>query len=123
MIGKQLGQFHSDFEDHDNQKALGSIRFIGLSKKLYVDQVLYEDLHQHEHIRMRGVPTRIVRKTALDLKIGIIEMYSKMYNGEKYSYDLAGYQEQDDGDNIPCFEYNAAREVCTKESFIRVIGI
>lgn len=56
LIGKSLGQFHSDFESDllGKEKQIYSTMFIALGKKCYIDQlengssnngVLYQDYH------------------------------------------------------------------------------
>ena len=94
LVGKDLGQFHSDFElDGMKEGAeIFSIESYFLGKKDYYDrlqtvgedgEVLYGD-----HIRCKGIPTSCVLSKAKDLEVNPIDIYKKKYNGESIVFNL-----------------------------------
>lgn len=91
LIGKKLGQFHSDFDlkGCENVKANRSI-FLG--KKCYIDELTGINSEGKEeigyHVRMKGVPLTTIKYTANKLNIGLYELYEKLYQGDKINFDL-----------------------------------
>ena len=75
LIGKNLGQFHVDFdcEGADNDD-INAIKSIFLGKKCYYDLLMCENTDgskvYDEHIRMKGVPIDAIKHRA---KVGIYE--------------------------------------------------
>ena len=80
LVGKDLGQFHSDFELDGMKKGadMFSIESYFLGKKDYYerlqtvgedDEVLYGD-----HIRCKGIPTSCVLQKAKDLEVNPIDI-------------------------------------------------
>ena len=86
LIGKQLGQFHSDF-DFDSDEEPYAIKSIFLGKKCYIDQVRtiksgVEKLDNF-HIRMKGVPGYAIKAEG-----PVMETYERLFNGEEIEFDL-----------------------------------
>ncbi len=80
LVGKGLGQFHSDFKlkGADESKPIVAIKTIALGKKSYIDRlegtklILDKDKKKIEtdekiygyHIRMKGIPTKVIIEKA-----------------------------------------------------------
>ena len=88
LIGDNLGQFHSDFDAPKGYLAVGAVESIFIAKKIYVDKLailpkigtyapLKDDVY---HIRMKGIPTALVKGW---------DDFEKLWNGEEITYDLA----------------------------------
>ena len=93
LIGKSLGQFHTDFElDGAIGSSIKSKKSIFLGKKCYIDCLEGEnkegDIIKGYHIRMKGVPSKCVINTAKNMGVGLFELYEKHYRGETITYDL-----------------------------------
>ena len=125
IIGKNLGQFHNDFDDikHNGEKipCLGAVKTITLGKKCYVDRLVgvskkTGELVYSTHFRMKGIPSKVLERRAAEMNMTIIELYEYLYKGESVTFDLAAY------DDIPCFGYTAGGKVYTKSEFTRKIA-
>ena len=58
MIGGELGQFHVDFEPRTfrkGEKCLGSARFCGVGKKMYIDELVGSEGSCEYHRRAKGI--------------------------------------------------------------------
>lgn len=105
LNGKNLGQFHPDFEikDADGVELEGysdvrSSELIAIGKKCYLDILEATNPNgkkeQHLHVRMKGVPTKVVKWTAKRLypKLGEVDAVRKLYlqllNGKEIRFDL-----------------------------------
>ena len=124
LIGKQLGQFHSDFAEITNGHTSKSIMSVFCGKKCYMD-VLTNDLGQIAvHARMKGIPQRTIEITANKLykdcckvyykngifnvvgtfkeltEISIVRLYKDLYCGETITFNLldgnARFKQNDD---------------------------
>lgn len=91
LIGKNMGQFHSDFsvseKDAKNIEAIESI-FIG--KKCYIDKLKYNinDEERYDyHIRIKGIPTQSIK----DYDSNIMTTYKRLFNGESLEFNLDKY--------------------------------
>jgi hypothetical protein len=92
LIGKGMGQFHSDF-DLKGCNDVYAKRSIFLGKKSYIDELVGTDKDGNEkigyHIRMKGIPESCMHYTAE--KNGydnVFEMYQALLDGEKITADL-----------------------------------
>jgi hypothetical protein len=102
LIGKDMGQFHSDFElkDHYDEekddfvqcKNIHAIKSIFLGKKSYIDELNGTDkdgnIKTDYHIRLKGIPNSTIHHTCKLMKLTPIELYEKLYNGEVVEFDL-----------------------------------
>ena len=106
LIGKKLGQFHTDFEFSgsyrivngtlekvgDSMKSVGEIRavesyFIG--KKTYLDKLVDEAGQECFHIRLKGIPSRCIQaKCDEDYQGNPMALYKDLYDGKTVSFDL-----------------------------------
>ena len=141
LIGKNLGQFHSDFAEvvkGEESKAVVSV-FVG--KKTYIDQLCAQrdgQTHIAFHCRMKGVKQDVIAITANEMfpdavqchydeakglhvpcdaydetsSFSVMELYKALYNGTAISFDLCK------GSN-PCFERKNNFSIETKTSFVR----
>tara|TARA_Y100001968_G_scaffold81089_1_gene72211 strand:- start:303 stop:3992 length:3690 start_codon:yes stop_codon:yes gene_type:complete len=96
LNGKELGQFHPDFE-FDGHSNVRSVEGIFCGKKCYLDVLEGEkdgEVHQTLHVRMKGVPTQTVKWTAarqfkkLTEVNAVRKLYKKMLNGKEVQFDL-----------------------------------
>lgn len=110
LIGKNLGQFHNDFDEVENGYAYKSI-FVG--KKMYVDMLKNEKGEQGIHYRMKGVNLDCVKLYAEENNLSIFDIYNKLYNGEEITFDLLKAK--------PCFKMNDNQTVTNLSTFERSI--
>ena len=93
LIGKAMGQFHSDFE-MDGCKDVMARRSIFLGKKSYIDELVGIDKKTGEqkigyHIRMKGIPVSCMYHTAIKNGFAnIFELYEALMSGKKLEADL-----------------------------------
>ena len=93
LIGKGLGQFHSDF-DLKGCKDVYATKSIFLGKKCYIDELVGTDEKTGEqktgyHIRMKGIPNKAIYHTCkIEGYASPYEMYEKLFDGEEISFDL-----------------------------------
>lgn len=119
LIGKNLGQFHSDFEMKGCKNIIAT-KSIFLGKKCYIDRLEGENSEGKKeidyHIRMKGIPNSVILYTSKKLKYSDpMEMYEDLYKGKKIEFDLTN-------DGSKCnFKMNKDYSVNTLEVFKRVI--
>ena len=101
LIGKNLGQFHSDF-DFKSDKDPVAVESIFLGKKSYIDKVkcVNNNVESFEfHIRMKGIPSGCIKQKFYkykgsrkpSVKETPMDLYKKLYNGESVTYNLANF--------------------------------
>ena len=85
LIGKDMGQFHNDFDELPNGY---STELIILGKKMYVDRLYDDSNNTNIHYRMKGIPQDVVKYYAkqehekVTNEIDqIIKLYEDIYNG------------------------------------------
>lgn len=89
LIGKHMGQFHSDFDFKSEKEVIATESYF-LGKKCYVDKIelwTNGEKHYDYHIRMKGVPSSVVKQTAEDYG-GEMELYKHLYDGNSVSFNL-----------------------------------
>ena len=120
LIGKDMGQFHSDFESKVIKKNIYAKESIFLGKKCYIDILEGEDndgnvVNDH-HIRMKGVSTgSILYKSKIEER-SELDIYKSLYNGNREEFDLAC-----DG-NKCCFNFHSNFSITSKPSFLRQLA-
>ena len=91
LIGKDLGQFHSDF-DLKGAKNIIATDSIFLGKKSYIDKLVGEDDDGNKvegyHFRMKGIPSKVIEYYCEKNNIGLFDLYKKLYNKDKIEFDL-----------------------------------
>ena len=110
LIGKNLGQFHNDFDEVENGYAYKSI-FVG--KKMYVDMLKNEENKQGIHYRMKGVNLDCVKLYAEENNCEIFDVYNKLYNDETITFNLLKAK--------PCFKMCDNQTVINLKAFDRRI--
>ena len=127
LIGKNLCQFHDDFEpitpcfDSNGNKIpknqrksypQKSIAFIGLGKKAYMD-VLVNNFNNeiNYHIRFKGANSANIEQYCKNNKKTIVQFYEKLFRGETVRLDLCGGKTR--------FDYDEKGRVFTKKQFLR----
>jgi len=124
LIGKELGQFHTDFElkvDGVNCKNIVSFQSIFLGKKAYLDWLrgnhpITNELVYGFHIRMKGVCEGAVYVYADEnnMKKDIWKIYKKLYNGESIKFDLMK-------GGVLNFKYDKDYDIITDPIFMREV--
>ena len=133
LIGKDLGQFHSDFAIIEGCKDMPvATHSIFVGKKTYID-MLEKDGKVAFHCRAKGIPTDVLVKTANKLyadyiqcqyrnglvypanigeRYSIYKLYEDLYLGNAIEFDLCiGVS--------PCFDMKKNFSIQTKQSFVR----
>ena len=109
LVGKDLGQFHSDFDELENSWAYKSI-FCG--KKCYVDMLTNETGKEAVHRRAKGVTLTAIDKMAKEQYGGdIFKLYQDMADEHKKVYDMK--------QSKACLKNNKNRQVSTCPTFSR----
>lgn len=141
LIGKSLGQFHSDFATFgSNNEMPVATRSVFVMKKTYIDQLMNKSGEIAFHIRMKGVCQDVIVEKANSMfpqdiqcsyedglvypidsvssneEYSIFHLYRTLYNGEPIEFDLATSKLH------PCFDLSNF-QVSTRASFVRVISI
>ena len=138
LIGKNLGQFHSDFAEIDAGHESYASTSIFCGKKTYIDMLTNDLGHVGFHVRMKGVKQDVIAITANEMfpntvqcaynentgifepigeyscnsKFSLLELYKHLYDGNAVTFDLCK------GRN-PCFDRKNNFTVETKSSFKR----
>jgi hypothetical protein len=125
LIGKGMGQFHTDFE-LSGCKDVYSKRFIALGKKCYLDELVGIDKETGEektgfHIRMKGVKDSAIKRVALDDNKNLIDIYTDLYSGKEYSFDLCKGVDGKEKIDLPAFEYHNSWLITNKREFVRKV--
>lgn len=93
LIGKALGQFHSDFPESPCGEMYVSRCFIGVGKKAYLDLLEDSRGNRHYHARLKGIPEQAILNEAVqrrgdDVLGGLFELYSDLYNCKPQTFSL-----------------------------------
>jgi len=121
LTGKQLGQFHIDFDLDGAKSEIYATQSIFLGKKCYIDRLESTDAKgkviNGYHFRMKGVNTQGIEHCAKNFfNDDIFEVYKHLAKGKEQDFVL-----NPEGGR-PSFEYNS-QGVITRETgdFIRTI--
>ena len=101
LIGKNQGQFHSDF-DSKLGKVLHADRSVFLGKKFYIDRLVVErskvnqiavkseskEIIYDYHIRAKGLSNDCIIYRAKELGITVLELYERLFKGERIEFNL-----------------------------------
>jgi hypothetical protein len=120
LIGKGLGQFHSDF-DLPGCTNVVATKSIFLGKKCYIDKLEGVNAKGEKengfHIRMKGIPERCIHyvvKTTGKYK-DVMELYEDLYNGNEVAFDLTN------GGTKANFKFNKDYTINTLSMFSRSV--
>jgi hypothetical protein len=134
LIGKNLGQFHCDFNFKCDKDILPvAIESLFIAKKTYIDVIEHTIngvKNYSHHIRCKGIPSKVI--TNFDLKVidkelstkkekiyknktynNVIDLYVDMYKGELIEFDLL---------NICKFKVNKNFTFSNNKIFKRVLS-
>jgi hypothetical protein len=119
LEGKNLGQFHPDF-DFEGCKDIHAIDCLFVAKKIYIDRLKGTDIKTGEtkytyHKRMKGISEAGLEYSAIKNNCSIWDLYEKLYNGETISMDLGA------GGKKPIFKLNKDFTIETLKEMIRNI--
>ena len=140
LIGSNLGQFHCDFENIENDASMPvSVKSYFLGKKSYIDMLQDDKQNIAFHVRMKGIPASCLVQTANklfpdsipvklagglfkplenkgpDASYSIFELYKYLYEGNTVNFELVS-------EFSPHFDFKNNRTITTKSSFIREIN-
>ena len=119
LIGKNFGQFHSDF-DIKGASNVFSRRAIFLGKKAYIDELVGQDAEGNEvvdyHIRLKGIPNSVIHHhCATHGYANPFELYQALSRGETVAFDLTN-----DGTKAN-FKFNKNYTINTLSIFTRSV--
>ena len=130
LIGKNFGQFHSDFKI-DGASEIYSRKLIALGKKSYINELVGKDADGNEvidyHIRFKGIPNSTildhakrfgrVRNDVVEYEEAgnknVWELYEEMLQGQIKAFDLTN------GGLRANFNFTKSYEINTKSIFTR----
>lgn len=121
LIGKKLGQFHSDFSLENAPAGVDvySKKLIALGKKCYIDVLEAIDnngkVYNGYHIRLKGVSGEAIEYEAKKRNIAELDLYEILYKGEEIEFDLTC------GSEKSCFKFEKNYLVHTQTDFKRKI--
>lgn len=122
LVGKYMGQFHSDFTVPSNLKNKcekdyepRSIKTIIVGRKAYFDKVQINSKGDtFEHYRLKGISDSAIKSYCYDNKITIETLYEKLFNGDEIEFDLAATK--------PIFKMLNTLQVQTLSDFKRKVS-
>lgn len=120
LIGKGLGQFHSDF-DLPGCTNIVATKSIFLGKKCYIDKLEGTNSKGEKetgfHIRMKGIPERCIHYVVEHTPKykDVMDLYIDLYNGNEVAFDLTN------GGSKANFKFNKDYTINTLSMFTRSI--
>ena len=116
LIGKQMGQFHTDFKLGEC-KDIVAVESIFLGKKCYIDSLIGDNTEIGYHVRLKGISNRSLLWTA-DQKFNgsVLELYKNLYNGHTVNFDMTC------GGLAANFEFTNDMKIVTRSQFNRNIN-
>lgn len=135
LIGKGMGQFHSDFESEILKGEIYACESVFLGKKCYIDKLTDGETTDDQgnliydyHVRMKGMNKRgIIHRanevpddlpddvTKEDYGGDLMKVYKDLYEGKKIEFDLCG------GGQMPTFDYQSNGTISSKMKFTRKV--
>ena len=115
LIGKNMGQFHTDFDSKIIKGDIHAKECIFLGKKCYLDVLTGDDGTIDYHIRMKGVSCEAIKDYAYKQSISILDVYKRLHKGKEIEFDLCC-----DGSKVS-FEFKKNMEIHSRERFVRKI--
>jgi len=116
LIGKQMGQFHTDFDLKGSVGDIVATKSIFLGKKAYIDKLKGKDKDGNViydyHIRMKGVPENSIRyKADTEYDGDVFQIYQDLYDGKEITFDLLAVK--------PKFDLKRDMTISSKKTFNR----
>ena len=118
LIGKQMGQFHTDFDLKGSVGDIVAEKSIFLGKKAYIDKLRSQDKDGNiiygYHIRLKGVPENSIKfKADAEYDGDVFAMYEEMFQGKELTFDLLAVK--------PKFELKRDMTIVSKKKFDRKV--
>jgi hypothetical protein len=117
LIGKGLGQFHSDFDLKGAVTDIMATESFFIGKKAYIDKLESEDKDGNiitgHHTRLKGITTGAIHKKCEDFNEDPMQLYKHMYDGNVVAFDLLAGR--------PKFEMCRDMSINSKKEFIRKV--
>ena len=111
LRGKMMGQFHSDFPTINGHSEVPTSKHsIFLGKKLYVDELIDSTGQIDYMVRGKGLTQKCIKYEAKKCG-GYINLYERMFKGEKVTFDLTN--------GSPSFTLNKDMTISTNNEFKR----
>ncbi len=120
LIGKGLGQFHSDF-DLPGCTNVVATKSIFLGKKCYIDKLEGTNAKGEKeygfHIRMKGIPEKCIHYVVehTDKYGDVMDLYMDLYKGNEVAFDLTN------GGSKANFKFNKNYTINTLSMFTRSV--
>jgi hypothetical protein len=125
LTGKQLGQFHIDFDMDGAGKGeeIYAVKSIFLGKKSYIDKLESKDedgniIHSH-HIRLKGITKEGIADQAKNYDNGVEGLYEDLAEGNPVEFILNPFDKENNKQKV-LFQYVDGR-VNFKDKFTRVV--
>ena len=117
LIGKNMGQFHTDFDSQILKGSISAVESIFLGKKCYIDKLKGDEEGVYDyHIRMKGVSGDAIKDYAFNNKKNLMEVYNDLYEGKELVFDLCC------GGKKLSFDFKYNMDIVSKNLFERKIG-
>jgi hypothetical protein len=115
LIGKDMLQFHCDFDSKIIKGPIWSKKFIAIGKKCYLDVLTNKKGETDYHVRFKGISRANIEYYCEQNNIDLVQFYRKIIAGDPMAIDICK------GKNVVRFEYRDTH-VETRSSFIKVIN-
>ena len=116
LVGKDMGQFHTDFDSKFLKGDLKAVESIFLGKKCYIDKLEGDEEGVYDyHIRMKGVSGDAIKDYAFNKGINLMEVYDELFEGKELTFDLCC------GGKKLTFDFKYNMEISSKSIFERKI--
>jgi hypothetical protein len=121
LIGKNMGQFHTDFSAPNMVGDVFAIASIFIGKKFYYHKLKGKDKDGNviygNHIRVKSISSSAINYYCLINKITPYELYKQAYEGAYIPIDLCC------GGNKCNFELNSNYTITSRKDFYRSFGL
>ena len=117
LIGKNMGNFHDDFDSDILEGTPYSNRSVFLGKKCYIHELKSKESPDKVdyHIRLKGIPNTSILDYCYNNNLTPLELYDKLYEGEVIKFDLTC------GGKKINFKFNNDMSITTLDEFSREI--
>lgn len=115
VIGKNMGQFHTDFASDIIKGNIHAKESVFLGKKCYLDVLTGDDGSIDYHIRMKGVSCDAIKDHAYKNQKSILDVYKELFTGKELTFDLCC-----EGSKVN-FEFKKNMEIISRDRFERKI--
>jgi len=123
LNGKQLEQFHTDFDLKGAKGEIYATKSIFLGKKSYIDYLESKDENGETingiHVRLKGITKEGLEHTAKEYEGGVFELFEDLAKGTSKSIILNPFN-KDTNKNKVMFDFKNG-EVSTRKEFVRTV--